>query len=269
MMIRRTTDAMQFLTIIPMGRNNNTSVDDLGECLSYFPVAGFILGIGITITACVLAAVMSPAVISIFVLSFYVVITGGFHQDGLSDTFDALSIKSSDDSSKDRERRLRVMKDSTIGPMGVAAVALSLLMKYVLIEAILQHHLAMACAVLLLLPVVSKWAMVIGMYHTKPAVRGGLGGLFVERIRIRHIALASVFLCCLAAASYVFLSMLSDSLTVKIVLILPVQILFVALVILMCKRVFTNRFGGLTGDNFGALHEFAEIMYLTLAVALM
>ena len=42
-----------------------------------------------------------------------------------------------------------------------------------------------------------------------------------------------------------------------------------ALIYLIClilKYIFTARFGGLTGDNFGAMHEISEILFLTVAL---
>ena len=61
----------------------------------------------------------------------------GFDLDGLADTFDGLAVKSSGDPEKDRAKRLLVMKDSATGAAGVMAIAVVLLLKFVLVKAIL------------------------------------------------------------------------------------------------------------------------------------
>ncbi|HEX2965735.1 MAG TPA: adenosylcobinamide-GDP ribazoletransferase [Syntrophorhabdaceae bacterium] len=266
MITGRVITAIRFLTIIPMGRKTTTSEDELIESLSYFPLAGFLQGIGIAVLAYILLQVVPPSIVSVFVIAFYIGTAGGFHQDGLSDTFDALSIKSSNDPSRDRDRRLRIMKDSTTGPIGVTAIILVLLMKFALLQVLLENSLIVACSFLLLLPVVSKWAMVIAMYGTKSAASGGLGSLFLERIKVKHVSLASVSLCCSAVLSYAFVRIISGSLHHELMIVWLLQLLFVSILVLVWKRIFTRHFGGLTGDNFGALHELAEIAYLTLAV---
>ena len=109
--------------------------------------------------------------------SCLVLSNGGFHLDGLADTFDALAAKG------DREKKLSVMKDGTIGPVGVIAVFFSLLIKYLAIKNLTLFPLFTLYSSLLFMPAISKLAMVISMFYGKSARADGLGRLFIQNIR--------------------------------------------------------------------------------------
>ena len=54
----------------------------------------------------------------------WVVITGGFHLDGVADVFDALG------SLKDRKRAFEIMSDSRVGAIGAISISLALIFKF-------------------------------------------------------------------------------------------------------------------------------------------
>ena len=117
-MLKTILTAFQFLTIIPIRTKSGISEREVYNSASFFPFVGALQGLFLALLAYLFLKIMPAEIAAAFVLSFYVLITGGFHQDGLSDTFDALSIKSSGDKERDRGKRLQVMKDSTSGPHG-------------------------------------------------------------------------------------------------------------------------------------------------------
>ena len=80
-----------------------------------------------------------------------VVITGGFHEDGLADITDGLG------GSYDRERALDIMKDSRIGAFGAMALVLVLLAKVSLLALLGAHSLSAALCALLGGHVLSRW----------------------------------------------------------------------------------------------------------------
>ena len=67
-----------------------------------------------------------------------VMMTGGFHEDGLADVADGLG------GSYDRERALDIMKDSRIGAFGAMALVLALLSKVSLLALLGAHSLGAA-----------------------------------------------------------------------------------------------------------------------------
>ena len=74
----------------------------------------------------------APPVLAALLIGAVVLSTRGMHLDGLADTADGLS------ASYDRERALAVMKAPDVGPSGVAAVVLALLLQAVALAAIID-----------------------------------------------------------------------------------------------------------------------------------
>lgn len=187
---------------------------------------------------------------------------GGFHLDGLADTFDALSVKTSGDITKDRQKRLAVMKESTVGAIGVVAIVLIVLLKYLLVEVVLVRTPSEAPYILLLLPVFSKWVMVPALYHGRSAKNEGLAAIFIGNLRLRTLVLASASLFavfCIATAAFSRLHPLTDPVFSFSFLLAASYGLSV-----LWARFCGQRFGGLTGDNLGALSEMAEPLFLAI-----
>lgn len=266
MKLRNIILAFQFLTIIPIKIRGDISEKDMADSSIFFPIVGLFQGLFLAAASFLLLKKFSTEITSVFVLFIYFLTNGGFHQDGLSDTFDALSVKSTGDKEQDREKRLAIMKDSTIGPIGVTAIIFSLLFKYVFINAILKEN---QCLILFLMPLFSKWAMVSVMYHSKSAREDGIGKIFLKNIGLAHVFL-SVSLTILAgltafyASGYFMLPLVPwGEYTFMMFFFCEAAVIFLFCIFL--KRIFTNKFGGMTGDNFGAIHEISEIAFLVVA----
>jgi adenosylcobinamide-GDP ribazoletransferase len=236
---------------------------------AYFPLIGALQGLFLAFLAYILLKIMSAEIAAAFILSLYVLITGGFHQDGLSDTFDALSVKSSGDREKDMEKRLQVMKDSTIGPIGVIATVLFLLLKYLFMKEILRDNQTDRYLLFFLMPVFSKWAMVTTMYHSVSARVDGIGRTFLEHVGLKQVSLATAILTAFLAGwclLHCFIRNSPEQWIALCVLFFFFEAVLILLISLVLKHLFTLRFGGLTGDNFGAIHEIAEITFLVTAI---
>ncbi len=112
-----------------------------------------------------------------------------------------LSVKSGGDHAADRDKKLRVMKDSTTGAIGVTAIVMTLLLKFLFLNNMISSSLSPGrYAFLFLMPVFSKWGMILNMYHGTSARQDGLGKMFIENITLTSVLLASlsigVFLFC-------------------------------------------------------------------------
>lgn len=172
------------------------------------------------------------------------------HLDGLSDVADGLT------SSYDRERSLAVMKSGTAGPAGVAALVLVLgaqaagLMWFVGLDGEVRSAVVAGAAVC-----ASRAALWITACSLVPPAReDGLGVTFTRRVPVAAAALGWIGLAALA------------------VLIDPVRgpvSVAVAGVVVAALTVHTvRRFGGVTGDVFGAGIELAlAVLLLGLAGA--
>lgn len=265
-MMKRFLLAMQFLTIVPIKIKGDVTEADVARSVGFFPLVGLIQGLVLVAVYLALGAVFQPGLAVALVLLVLVLSNGGFHLDGLADTFDALACKG------DREKRLDVMRDGSVGAIGVAAIIFALALKYLalmdIIDAGGHGFLALkgaggwfagACGPLLLMPVISKWAMMLSMHRGGPAREDGLGKIFINGMRSRDVAAATIFVLLLMALPYIV--NVRDSLypVAAGVTVFMIYVLSVFLV-----GLFSKRFGGLTGDNLGAAGEISEVLFLLM-----
>jgi adenosylcobinamide-GDP ribazoletransferase len=259
--MKRMLIAMQFLSVIPVRVSGDLSAKEIGESSIFFPAVGALQGLLLLASGLLLMPIFPPDITAAFIVALMIVFNGGFHMDGLADTFDALAVKSSGDAAADRKKRLAVMKDSTTGAIGVVTVVMVLLLKYVLIKNLLSSAIPfVALLALSLMPVFSKWVMVPAMYLGKPAREKGLGALFINETSLRCLVIASMLtLFLFGVVSGFYLPAMYGMKGLVINLALPAGYLISYAAAAGCEKVF----GGLTGDTLGALGELSEIFYLT------
>ncbi|MBI3399638.1 MAG: adenosylcobinamide-GDP ribazoletransferase, partial [Deltaproteobacteria bacterium] len=178
------------------------------------------------------------------VLTVLILTNGGFHLDGFADTIDGLTGGST------KEERLDIMKDSRIGAIGVVALILLLLTKFLAINS-LQAEIKNY--ILFLIPVIGRWSMVPMAYwanYARPT--GGLGRAFTEHTGIKEFLLATIFAL---SASVILLSW--HGLVYAGVILIAAYLLTV---------FFRKKLGGVTGDVFGFQSEVSEVIYLVLVM---
>lgn len=252
--------AFQFLTIIPIKVKGDVSARDLSLSAVFFPVVGAFQGFLSACAASLFIVILPVEITSGLVIVVLIISNGGFHLDGLADTFDALAVKSSGNEINDREKRLSVMKDSATGAIGVVAIVLIILLKFLFIKNLVLHTpTPVLLSLLFLMPVYSKWAMVPALCHGTSARKDGLGKIFIESVGMNTV----IFSFLLVTLFYFLIVSLSHSAygTKVFALYLSLSVLlylFSFLSVRFCKR----KFGGLTGDNFGAISEISEILFL-------
>lgn len=234
--------ALGFLTILPCPPAQNGE-GDLPRTVGWFPLVGAVLGAGLGFFHYVALTVFPPLPAEAFTVVLWAFLTRGFHLDGLADTFDGLG------GGYDKASRLAIMKDSRLGTFGGLALASALLLKGALV-----HGLAGASGVkiLLLSPVMGRWAMVIAMRFFPSARPGGMGDLFRKGAANRRLALATATAIIFALA----LGGLSGALLAVLILLFT----------LGASRRMTSLLGGLTGDSYGALCEGGEIIALAILI---
>ena len=169
--------AIGFLSIIPMPR---VSEGALAWARMWFPVVG--LGIGGLLAGFdyvlregywALSGFGFPALLlAALLITFLVVITRALHLDGFMDTCDALF------GGSDAERRLEIMRDSRVGSFAVVGAACLFLVSFAAIVSLWPPGRFWA---LLLIPCLSRWAMVVTM-AAFPYARSedGLGSAFLR-----------------------------------------------------------------------------------------
>ena len=200
-------------------------------------------------------ASMAAVVAAVLCTAATVLLTGGFHEDGLADVADGLG------GSCQRERALEIMKDSRIGAFGAMALVLALLAKVALLALLGTHSLGAALAALLGGHVLSRlWPLLLvrGMAHVGDTATSKSKPL-ADQIGGR--ALIAAFLWCFVPLVYVWQA--------QSALFLTASVVGSALGAAQVARLLARRLQGFTGDGLGAVQQLSEIgFYLGAALAL-
>ena len=252
--------ALQFLTVVPVKVSGSVTEKEVAGSAAFFPLVGAVQGLLTAVPAFLLIKVLPADITAGLVLVSLVISNGGFDLDGLADTADGMAVKSSGDPEEDWQKRLMVMKDSSTGAMGVIALVMTILLKFLLIQRLLSDFpIRVAAAVLFLMPVISKWMTVPAMYHAASARKDGLGKIFIEHTGAGSVLLSTgiVLVLCLAASATGMGIPLAAGISLCIFSI-GAFYFFGRLAV----SFLTKRFGGLTGDHFGALTEISEILFM-------
>ena len=198
---------------------------------------------------------LAPAVAAVGCTIATVLLTGGFHEDGLADVADGLG------GSYDRERALDIMKDSRIGAFGAMALVLVLLAKVSLLALLGAHSLSAALCALLGGHVLSRFwplCLVRTLPHVGDSAKSKSKPLADQ---ISNAALAAAGLWCFMPLALVWRA--------QAALFLIVAVLCSAVGAVHMARRFAQRLQGFTGDCLGAVQQVSEVgFYLGAALAL-
>ena len=239
---------LKFLTAIPI-----RGKEELESSLGYFPLVGLILGL-ILAGLCWLFNFLPVALGDALVIVALIVLTGALHLDGFLDTCDGLAHHGT------IEERWEVMSDSRAGGIGVVGVFSLLLLKFISLTALPQSVKIIA---LILMPVMGRWGMSYAIFAYPYAKSHGLGKSFKERSSTRGFAAATgITLIIALVLTYMWgtTTMLGTwAFSVGIIIMLGTWVIVVGMASFLKKR-----FGGLTGDNYGAICEVTETCTLIM-----
>ncbi len=241
--------ALSFLTIIPLPRQREASPETVGRSLGYFPAVGLVIGLILAGLNWLLALVLPSAVVNGLLLVALVVITGALHLDGFADTCDGIAAHQT------VEDRWQVMRDSHVGAFGVVGIFLLLLVQYVSLNSVPQSLLP---ATLLLMPVVSRWAMVYAVFAYPYARPAGLGKVFKQGASWTGFTLATL-ITLVVATTWAWMAHFTFFYLVALAIIVTIWVIVVA-----TATYLQRKFSGLTGDTYGAINEVAEVGVLIL-----
>lgn len=263
--IRHYLLALQFFTRVPVtGRLAawvGYSPDMLRLSAAHFPGVGWLLGglaalLYALLVQALADAAYAPLVLAVLVTVFTVLLTGAFHEDGLSDLADGLG------GASDRERALDIMKDSRIGAFGALALVLALLLKVALLALLGAADPALACGALFFAHVLSRFTplwLIRLLPHVGDTARSKSKPL-ADQISTAGLAVAALWT--LAG-------------TALVVWWLPEARLWIGggvaagLAWLWMWRLLARRLQGYTGDGLGATQQVCELaIYLGLALSL-
>ena len=232
--------ALQFLTIFPTPLRHKVTATTSGQSLTYFPLVGLILGAILLGLHYGLILLLPSSAVNALLIIALVILTGAHHLDGFIDTCDGVI------AGKSKKERLAIMSDTNVGAFGIVGAILLLLLKYASLSS------APILPALLLMPTLSRWIMVSIIFIYPYAKSSGMGLAFKQGATWQRLTIATTIAFIVAVA----------------VLKLWGLVLMAALWLIAfgIAGYFRSRLGGLTGDNYGAINELAEVLVLLLLI---
>ena len=232
--------AVGLLTVVPV--RARTEADGIGPAAPWFPLIGGLVGVAAGGVRLGLDRALGPTLAAVLAVITLVVLTGGLHEDGLADVADALGVRGG------RERRLEVMRDSTIGVFGVLALVLWALALTAAVAALPRDQILKT---LVIAGALSRWSAVVHAFEVPPARVQGLGAAFAPKWPALLVA-SGLALATLALEPG------------RVVAALGVAILTTVATSLLASRLL----GGRTGDTLGATIVITEVVVCITLVGL-
>jgi adenosylcobinamide-GDP ribazoletransferase len=227
--------AFQFLTrlqVPPVA----VAPDGLARSVKFFPPVGLVIGSGAALLEKVLAPHLGRPASAVAVLLYLVLITGCLHEDGLTDVADSLG-------GWNPEQRLAILRDSRIGSYGAAALVLSLLSRAVLLAGLPLEHFT---AYLISAHVLCRWSTLPLSYYLPPARDSeGQGARIASLTSASSLIVGSIF------------TIVTVVVALRKAAIAP--LLSAIAIPLISSFFYMRKFGGVTGDCFGATNQLTEI----------
>jgi adenosylcobinamide-GDP ribazoletransferase len=236
--------AVMLLTRLPAPRLKGFQDGWLARSALYFPIVGLVVGLFAAAVHWGAYFLWPEPVPSVLAVAAAALITGGLHEDGWADVFDALA------ASREPKRMLEVMKDSRIGAAGALALVLLLLAK---VSVLGTFSAGRAANALVAAHVLSRWShlpLLWRLPYARP--EGGLAGPLAGRVSGMRVAIGTILTVGITFTALYWLVL--PSLTVALVATLAAGFFF------------RRRLGGITGDCLGAVNQLVELgVLLTLA----
>ena len=212
----------------------------------YLPAVGLIVGAASALVF-ILSLLVFPKTVSVLLsMITSLLMTGAFHEDGLSDTADGLG------GGWEKDRILAIMKDSRVGSYGVIAIVMVLMLKlaslsdvatiWIPVLLVCGHAFSRYCAILIM----------SGMHYVRTDA-SSKARQFADKLSRNTLIIASLF-------------------GLVPLLLLPFPAMLLGLVAGLLATIWMGRqlqkwLGGYTGDCLGAVQQLSEVAFYLGALA--
>jgi len=238
--------ALQFLTVIRLSKNLDTTGEKLGKSMACFPLVGFLIGLILVGVRAVLDMVFPSSLVDILVIVTLVIVAGAFHLDGFADTVDGLA------GGTDREKTLAIMKDSRIGSFAVVGLILLLILK---VFALMEIPVEIKNRVLIIMPVLGRWSTVqLASFFNYARSGYGTALAFTQFAGKKEAIISTLITAAIVTGLFLLQGLFI--------------FLFVGMFTFLFGLFFKKRIGGVTGDIMGAGCELSEVITLLLMCVL-
>ena len=243
--LRGCRTALIFLTRIPVGGDGYTD-DDWRWSTAWFPFVGLLIGLFLALIWHLLSP-LGPWVCAFVIIGLAMLITGGFHEDGLADTADALG------GAYDREKLFVILKDSRVGAFGAMALCVTIGLR-----AALLAELDTSAPIALIVTECLSRLTPIWLMFCMPYVSAD------DRAKSRQVARArfsQVFVATVLAGLPCIAMFWTQQISVW-----QCTALLVAGAVcgVVCGWRFHRRAGGITGDFLGAVQQLSQLAMLAV-----
>lgn len=245
---------IQFFSTIPFIKKEvPITLPYVRRAVQLFPILGLLQGVALALLLYVFIewTFFSSVSIAFFLWLFMIVITGAIHLDGWIDSSDAYF------SYRDREKRVEILADPTIGAFGLISTIVLLGMRFLFIYETVKMFQTFTFLLIMLIPFLGKVVMGTMITFIKPVKNSGNGYLFYKASGRSVIVYYLVYM----------ITMFSILAIVDVTVIL-IGILMLIVTIgayFFFKRKIIVSFGGMNGDLVGGATEGVEtILWLTI-----
>tara|TARA_Y100000746_G_scaffold70484_1_gene58710 strand:+ start:574 stop:1356 length:783 start_codon:yes stop_codon:yes gene_type:complete len=234
--------ALSLLTRIPVNIDHDNVGERARKASWAYPLVGALVGAIAALIANILNFFGLPVTIcTIMALFTMVTLTGGIHEDGLSDSADGLG------GGTDKDSILKIMKDSRIGSFGTIALVLIILGRYGSMSELMK--IDQLFWPLVAAGAISRVPMVGAMVYVKPARNDGLSASVGAPPKFSFIIalIIGILSCVLVVGMLSILVLLGVGITTMIIF-----------------YIANEKISGQTGDVLGASQQFAELIALSI-----
>jgi len=240
-MFKGIKNLMAFLTIIPVGMNQDC-LTDAANYMYLFPLVGAFIGLSAGIFAWLLLNILDASIVGILTLGFILLITGLHHTDGLLDFGDGIMYQGPP------ERKIEIMHDQQTGAGGLVLGLVTILTTAFCIAQLKQNFIVQS---LIVSEVSAKLAMVIMAWIGRSA-HEGMNTYFVNAMHGQYRNLRII------VALFITISIALPLLGIG-----GLTAMIVGVTVALVLTTISNRhFKGVTGDVFGAGNELARLASL-------
>ena len=173
---------LTFSTILPI--NVYTSIEDMTKLTWAWPFLHILVGSLAALCAylCINFLHLNSLLVSVIVYAFLMIITGYNHLDGVMDMADAVMVHG------EPEKKIRVMKDSSVGAGGMATLFLVASLTIAGINNILDYNFIIG---ILICEIVSKTSLLTTALLSKP-LTPGIGAYFINEMNIVNYTASTI-----------------------------------------------------------------------------
>ena len=216
----------------------------MGRSMRWFPLVGLTIGAMLALAHSGTSLLLPSGLADLLLVTLLALVTGCLHLDGLADVCDGFGARGPG------ERFLAVMKDSSVGAIGVAGVVLGLMLKY---QAVAGLPPAVKSGAIILFPAVARFGQVLMAVGSRRAREDGLGAAFIAGAGVRELLMAG-------GTAFVAAGMILGAAGI-------LCCIMTAAFVLLARGYFHRRLGGVSGDIIGAASELSEILFLLTVIA--